>query len=335
MSTVTAQTPGAPPPAEAEQPHEGGGNLLTVLLALGANALIAVAKTVAAIVSGSASMVAEAAHSWADTGNECLLLVAERRGSRTADAAHPLGYGREAYVWSMIAAFGLFTAGSILSITHGISEWGATGEGGDYLLSYIVLGIAFVLEGISFTQALRQTWTASRRLGLRPMRYILRTSQTTLRAVFFEDAAALLGILFAAAGLALHEWTGNAVYDAIGSILVGVLLGVVAVVLIVRNGQFLVGQVVDDDVRERVLGTLIDDPEVDRVTFLHIEFVGPAKVLLIASVDLSANDTEDVLQRRLQAVEDRAQRNPLVQRALLSLSAPNEKALRLRGDEPR
>lgn len=272
-------------------------------------------------------MVAEAAHSWADTGNEALLLVAERRSVRPADKTHPMGYGREAYVWSMIAAFGLFTAGSILSITHGISELRATGEGGDYLLSYVVLGIAFVLEGTSFAQATRQAVNAAREQGTSALRYVMETSQTTLRAVFFEDAAALLGILFAAGGLALHEITGNAVYDAIGSILVGVLLGVVAVLLIVRNGQFLIGQSVSTDTRRRALEAILASPDVEQVTFLHMEYVGPSKVLLIASVDLTRDDTEGVLQGRLQAIEDRLNEHPMVERALLSLSAPGEQAL--------
>ncbi|GAB46986.1 cation diffusion facilitator family transporter [Mobilicoccus pelagius] len=314
----------------ADRPSDdsaGGGSILTVLVALGANALIAAAKTAAAVLSGSASMVAEATHSWADTGNELFLLVAERRSAEAADETHPLGYGRAAYVWSMIAAFGLFVAGSILSITHGVSELGAEGEGGDYLLSYVVLAVSFVLEGISFLQALRQTRASARQLQLRPMRYILDTSQTTLRAVFFEDAAALLGILLAASGLVLHEITGNAVYDAIGSILVGVLLGAVALILIQRNIAFLVGQQVSDDTRRRVLTALYDDPEIDAVTFLHMEYVGPSKILLIAAVDLASDDVEAVLQPRIQAVEDRLEERPFVARAFLTLSAPGKTPL--------
>ncbi|MCT1460095.1 cation diffusion facilitator family transporter [Aestuariimicrobium sp. p3-SID1156] len=312
--------------AEASE-SQGGESLLTVLIALAANALIAVAKTVAAMLSGSASMVAEASHSWADTGNEMLLLVAEKRAQKEKDASHPLGYGREAYVWSMIAAFGLFTAGSILSITHGISELRAEGGGEDYTISYIVLAIAFVLEGISFAQAVRQTRTAAQRANLRPLRFIMDTSQTTLRAVFFEDFAALLGILLAGGGLWAHQLTGNAVYDAIGSILVGILLGVVAIILIWRNLQFLVGQSVSPVVRARVLRELLEHPSVDRVTFLHLEYVGPSRVLLVAAVDLSGDERETVLQGRLQALEDRLMEHPMVELAIVSLSAPGKEAL--------
>lgn len=318
-----------PPPAGAtaaprddDRSGDSSGGLLTVLIALVANLLVAIAKTVAAAVSGSASMVAEAAHSWADTGNEIFLLVAERRSVKRADASHPLGYGRAAYVWSMVAAFGLFVAGSILSVTHGVSELGAEGEAGDYTLSWIVLAVAFVLEGTSFVQALRQTRASATRLRMRPMKYILDTSQTTLRSVFCEDSAALVGILLAAGGLALHEITGNAVYDAIGSILVGVLLGVVALILIQRNMAFLVGQQVGPVTRDRVLDSLYEQSAIDAVTFLHMEYVGPDRVLLIAAVDLSSDDAESVLQTRLQRLEDALEGRPFVARAFLTLSAP-------------
>ena len=121
----------------------------TVVIAFAANLLIALAKSAAAAITGSASMLAEAAHSWADAGNEIFLFFAERRSERERDEAHPLGYGREAYVWSMFAAFGLFTAGAVVSISHGISELRNPEPATDFLVAYVVLGIAFVLEGVS------------------------------------------------------------------------------------------------------------------------------------------------------------------------------------------
>src|SRR3954454_14919500 len=206
--------------AENNPSSEGDQSFVTVLVALGANALLAVAKTVAAVLTGSAAMVAEAAHSWADTGNEVFLLVAERSGKRPRDEDHPRGYGRSTYIWSLIAAFGLFSAGAVVSVWHGITELMAEETEVGYTINYIVLGIGLVLEGTSFIQATRQVHGGAQRFGLHPVRYVSRTSDPTLRAVFFEDFSALLGILFAAAGIGLHQLTGNPAFDALGSIAV-------------------------------------------------------------------------------------------------------------------
>jgi cation diffusion facilitator family transporter len=311
----------------------GGESLLTVVLALVMNALIALAKSVVAVITGSASMVAEAAHSWADAGNEIFLLIAERRARLPRDAAHPFGYGREAYVWSMFAAFGLFGAGAVVSVWHGISALGHEEPETSYFWAYAVLAIAFVLESVSFIQATRQTRAEARRLGLRPLRFISHTSNPTLRAVFAEDAAALVGLLIAALGIFLHQVTGNAVYDAIGSILVGLLLGVVAIFLIGRNRDFLVGQAVRPELWRRAYDDLHDSGEVERVTFLHLEFVGPGRVFLVAAVDLTGDETESLVAGRLAELGRRLERNEVVERAMITLSRSDARELDL-GEGP-
>ena len=144
---------------------KGGESTLTVLIALVANGLLAAAKTVAGFLTGSASMMAEAAHSWADTGNEVFLLIAEKMGKKPRDETHPRGYGRATYVWSLVAAFGLFSAGAVVSIWHGISELFAEPETPSYTINYIILGIAFLLEGSSFVQASRQVHGRPRSAG--------------------------------------------------------------------------------------------------------------------------------------------------------------------------
>ena len=311
-----------------EKQESGGESLLTVIIAFAANLVIAIAKSIAATITGSASMLAEAAHSWADTGNEVFLLIAERRSGQTRDARHPMGYGKEAYVWSMFAAFGLFTAGSVVSISHGINELRNPEPATDYAIAYVVLAISFVLEGISFSQAFRQTRRKAGWLRRGHLSYVLNTSNPTLRAVFFEDAAALIGLLIAFGGIALHQVTGSAIPDAIGSILVGVLLGVLAVVLINRNRRFLVGQQVQPDIRNTALVALLAVPDIERITYLHLEFVGPERLYLVAAVDLIGDLREHDVATRLRRIERELEERPSIVEAVLTLSTRDEPSLR-------
>lgn len=303
--------------------------MLTVVLAFAMNVLVAIAKTFAAFLTGSAAMVAEAAHSWADAGNEVFLLIAERRGGRGRDLRHPFGYGRETYIWSMFAAFGLFTVGAVVSVMHGISALTATEEEANYTVGYIVLAIAALLEGISFLQSVRQARAGGRRLSMHPLRFVSRTSNTTLRAVFAEDAAALIGLAIAAAAMAAHQITGNPVWDAVGSILVGILLGVIAVFLIQRNGEFLLGKPVLPEIRVRFLRGLLEHKEIERVTYLHVEYVGPNQYYLVAAVDLVGDQVEHTVAVRLRALEAEIEQNPTVIEAVLTLATAEEPTLAL------
>jgi len=303
-----------------EQPAK----LRTVIIAFVANLLVAGAKTVAAVVTGSASMLAEAAHSWADAGNEVFLLIAERSSARKPDVGHPLGYGRDAYVWSLFAAVGLFTAGAVVSVQHGLSELFDPEPAGDYLVGYIVLAIAAVLEGVSFLQSVVQVRAGARRFNRGALDYALNGSNPTLRAVLAEDAAALAGLVIAFLGILLHQVTGNPVYDAVGSLAIGVLLGVVAVVLIGRNRRFLVGEVPTAAVRATVGNALAEHPEIERVTYLHLEFVGPAKLYVVAAVDLTGDRREEDVARQLRTLERAIEENELIQKVVLTLSVSDE-----------
>ncbi|HEY0188989.1 MAG TPA: cation diffusion facilitator family transporter [Cellulomonas sp.] len=298
-----------------------------MLVALGANVLVALAKTVAAVLTGAAAMLAEAAHSWADTGNEVFLLVAQRRAARPADRSHPLGYGREVYVWSLFAAIGLFAVGAGVSVTHGVQELVHPEPADSFLVAYVVLAVAFVLEGVSFLQAWRQARRAAASRDRDLWEHVLETSDPTVRAVFFEDAAALVGIVIAAAGIAAHQITGSTVPDAVGSILVGVLLAVVAVVLIDRNRRFLVGESADPDLQRAAVRALLDQPEVARVTQLRLEVVGARQLFLTGAVDLTGNPAEDAASHVLAALERRMRATPGVVGAVLSLAEPEEPSI--------
>ncbi|WP_102145258.1 cation diffusion facilitator family transporter [Mycobacterium hubeiense] len=303
----------------------GGESTLTVVIAFAANFAIASAKTVAAVISGSASMVAEAAHSWADTGNEAFLLIANRRSARAADASRPLGYGREAYVWSLLAAVGLFVVGASVSVWHGVSELvgGSEATHEDYLIAYLVLAIAFVLESFSFSQALRQLRGEARELDRDLLEHAVRTSDPTVRTVFAEDAAALIGIVLALAGIGLHQLTGSAAWDAFGSIAVGLLLGVVAVLLIDSNRRFLTGEAPSPQIRDAAIAEIERLPEVASVRYLRMEFVGPRQLFLVASVDLMGDQLESSVAHTLRRLERELERNPHVVDAVLTVSAPD------------
>jgi cation diffusion facilitator family transporter len=278
-------------------------------------------------VTGSASILAEAAHSWADSGNEVFLLVANRRSRRPPDPAHPFGHGREAYVWSLLAALGLFVAGAAVSVTHGVQELLHPEPATDFLVGYVVLAVSFLLEGISFLRSVRQARPAAELFERDLIEQVMATSDPTLRAVFAEDAAALLGLVIAAVGLGAHELTGSSVPDAVGSILVGLLLAVVASYLIERNRAFLLGEEADPRIRSAVIRALLQEPEVARVTYLRLEFVGPRIVSVIGDVDLTGDDSESHLAVRLRALEAKIADSPVVAGAVLSLSAPDEPSL--------
>lgn len=278
-------------------------------------------------MTGSASILAEAAHSWADSGNEIFLLVANRRSRRPPDPAHPFGYGREAYVWSLLAALGLFVAGAAVSVTHGVQELLHPEPATDFLVGYVVLAVSFLLEGISFLRSVRQARPAAELFERDLIEQVMATSDPTLRAVFAEDAAALLGLVIAAAGLGAHELTGSSVPDAVGSILVGLLLAAIASYLIERNRAFLLGEEADPRIRSAVIRALLQEPEVARVTYLRLEFVGPRTVSVIGDVDLSGDDRESHVAVRLRALEAKIAASPVVAGAVLSLSAPDEPSL--------
>ncbi len=315
---------------DAQTKQQSSGSFVTVLVAFGANLLVAIAKSFAALVTGSASLTAEAAHSWADTGNEIFLLIAERRSNKAPDDAHPYGYGRDVYVWSLFAAVGLFTVGAVVSIMHGITELSSDEPSENALVAYIVIGLSFILEGTSFLRSVRQLRGTAAEADQEVLEHVLETSDPTVRAVFFEDAAALIGLALAAAGVFLHEITGSAVWDAIGSIAIGGLLAVVAVLLIQLNRRFLIGQSPSPRAMTAVLKLLADQDDVASVSYLHIEYVGPSRVFLVAAVDLVGDAPEHEIAVRLAALGRLVERNEHVVEAVLTLSQPGVEPLIVR-----
>ena len=309
--------------------EQHSGSLTTVLIAVGANLIIAIAKTIAAFMTGSASMIAESAHSWADAGNGTLLIVAEKKAVKPADSSHPLGYGKESYVWSMIAAFGVFMAGSIVSIYTGITEWNAAESETNYTIGFIVLAVAFLLEGFSLGQAYLQSKKHGEAINVSAIGYVINTSNPTLRGVFFEDLAAVIGLAIAAAAMGMHAYTGQPFWDALGSIIVGLLLGAVAIFLISRNRDFLVGYKVSERIHGYALSELLNHADIDSVSYLHLEWVGPKKIFMVAAVDIAGNQKEKEIAHKFEAIENQFRKDPLFQEVILTLSVPDADLLTL------
>ena len=286
------------------QPQARAESVGTVLVAGAANLAIAVAKLVAGLLSGSAAMLSEAAHSVADTTTEVLLYTALRRGARPADVRHPFGYGKESYVWALLAALFTFVAGAGFAVTHGITTILVHEHSGDYLVSYLVLAVSFGIESISLARAVRQVRREAGRWRTTPRRFLRLTPDTTVKAVFLEDSAALVGLLLAAVGVGLSQLTGDELYDGLASVAIGALLLVVAVSLARSNISLLVGRSVPERLRDEISAELTALPTVERVETLLTMQLGPADILVAAKVDFD----DEVTGGEIEAASDEAER---------------------------
>ncbi|WP_219471508.1 cation diffusion facilitator family transporter [Nonomuraea rhizosphaerae] len=282
-------------------------SLATVLVAGGANLAIAVAKLVTGLLSGSAAMLSEAAHSGADTVTELLLLVSVRRGRKPADQRHPFGHGKAGFFWAMMAAVATLVGGAGFSITHGWHEISHGEELGNLTPAYIVLAVSFLIEGVSFTRAYSQLRAQARRYDVSPARLVSITSDTALKAVVYEDAAALVGLVIAGLGLLGAQVTGSPVWDGAASVVIGLLLLAVALTLISSNLSLLIGQSATPGVEERIRAVLTEQPEVVEVVELLTMILGPGSLMVAAKIDFrdeaSAAGVEvacDELDRRLR-----------------------------------
>ena len=234
-----------------------------ILYAFLANAGIAVAKTWAASVTGSGSMLAEAIHSYADTGNQVLLFLGLKQSTRPADELHPLGYGKLSYFWSFIVAILLFSAGGLFSVYEGLHKLQHPEPLSQLWIAILVLGFAIVLEGFSLLGCLREIRKIR---GDRPfLDWLKHTSNSALVVVLGEDIAALLGLLLAIGFLTLAGITGNPIYDAVGSMCIGVILIVISVFLSLRVRSLLVGQSADPVIQDLIASIIADDPDVEYV----------------------------------------------------------------------
>jgi cation diffusion facilitator family transporter len=271
-----------------------GGGTKAILAALGANAGIAVAKFVGFAFTGSSSMLAEAVHSVADTSNQGLLLLGQKTSQREATKDHPFGFGRDRYFYSFIVALMLFTLGSAFALYEGIHKIQHPEPLTTPVVAVIILFVAVLLESYSFYTAI----TESKKIkgDLSWWGFIRQSRTPELPVVLLEDAGALLGLVFALIGVGLAVITGEAVWDGIGTVMIGLLLGVIAVILIVEMKSLLIGE----GATEKDLATIVGElaaGKVERVIHIRTQYLGPDELLVAAKLALSPGlETDEIAQ---------------------------------------
>ncbi|HKD16417.1 MAG TPA: cation diffusion facilitator family transporter [Thermoanaerobaculia bacterium] len=276
----------APPrSATAQRRAKEGESWRTVVIALLANVAIGVAKLIAGIVSHSGALIAEAAHSGADCVNEVFLAVGLYRGRQPPDEAHPLGHARERFLWAFMAAITSFLVGGCLSIGIAIVRLRSAHHPVESTLwAWIVLAISFAADGTSWVQGMRQARAQAKDYGLTVRRYLGRASDPVVRAVVVEDTAALIGLILAAAGLAVSHIFGAGIADSIASLAIGVLLAVTAFFLARPFADFLVGRSIPLEYLEVLRRILEEDPAVEELLALRAMYSGPEEAIVVAKV---------------------------------------------------
>jgi cation diffusion facilitator family transporter len=278
------------------------GSRKAIAAAFLANLGIAIAKFGGFAITGAASLLAEALHSVADTGNQALLFLGGRRARRGPTAEHPLGYGRERYFWAFVVALMLFSLGALFAIVEGVDKLVHPHELESVAIALAVLGVAIVLEAFSFRTAVVE---ATRVKGDESWWHFIRRSKSPeLPVVLLEDTGALLGLLLAFAGVSLAEVTGNPRWDALGSVGIGILLGVIAIVLAAEMKSLLIGESAAPQVEEAIRAAIADAPEVRRIIHLRTLHLGPDELLVAAKVEFDSPSVPD-LAGAIDAVEAR------------------------------
>jgi cation diffusion facilitator family transporter len=277
-----------------------------VVAAFTANLGIAVIKFVAFLLTGSASMLAESVHSVADTGNELLLIVGRGRSRRPASDEHPFGYGRERYFYGFVVSVMLFTVGAAFSVYDGLHKVLNPDAVRSPAIAFGVLALSAVLEGFSLRTAIRE---ANESRGDRSWATFIRRSKAPeLPVVLLEDLAALIGLVFAFAGVALSVLTGDGRWDGVGSLAIGVLLATAAAILAIEMKSLLIGESASPEVQRMIIAALEDGPELAQVIHLRTVHISPDALLVAAKVAIRENDSAsqitlgiDTAERRVRA----------------------------------
>jgi cation diffusion facilitator family transporter len=274
------------------------GSTRVILTALAANVGIAIAKFIAAGITGSSAMLTEGVHSLVDSTNHVLLLYGQKRAQKPADAKHPLGYGRELYFWSFIVAILVFSLGAGVSIYEGILHILHPEPGADPLVAYIVLGIAFALEGWSTFEALK---SFNQTRGSRSLLKAIQASKDAPTiVVLLENAGAMVGLVVAALGIAISHWTNNPMWDGLASVIIGLVLAAMALLLVIEAKSLLIGESADPDLVEAIRATTQAHDGIEKVLEVLTVHHAPEQVVTVISADfddgISAADVERIVR---------------------------------------
>ncbi len=260
--------------------HPTAHSLKAVLAALVANFIIAIIKLAGFVITRSASLLAESFHSFADSGNQALLLFGHRRAQKPPSAKHPFGYGRERYFWSFVVAMVLFVLGSVFSIMEGIDKLRHPHELKSLTWAIAILGGAIILESFAFRIAVKESNAVRGKTSW--IKFVRRSKSPELPVILLEDLGALLGLCFAIVAVILAEVTGNARWDGVGTLAIGILLGLIACVLAFEMQSLLIGESASAKSRAQLLATLEQSAHVEEVVSLRTQHLGPDELLVTA-----------------------------------------------------
>jgi cation diffusion facilitator family transporter len=304
-----------------------GATRKTVLIALFANAAVCIVKLAGGLMAASSAMLAEAAHSLADTTNQAFLLVSIGLSDREPTPDQPFGYGQARFLWTFMAAVGMFVAGAIFAVGYGVYALLHPKEESALIIAYVTLLIAFVAEGTSWVRAVRQTKREASELDKPTLRYARESRDPNVKMVLFEDTAALVGILIAFVGITIDAVTGSKVFDPAASIGIGLLLVGVAVWLGRDVSHLLIGASARPEERETIDETIREFDEVDEIVELLTLVLGPNALLVAARIDLADDVDAERVEDVSSEIDDRIrERVPDVTEVFLDATSAHSRA---------
>ncbi|WFB09154.1 cation diffusion facilitator family transporter [Streptomyces sp. LX-29] len=279
------------------------GGTKAIVAALGANLAIAVAKFAAFAFSGSSSMLAEGVHSVADSGNQALLLVGGKKAKKAASEEHPFGYGRERYIYSFLVSIVLFTIGGVFALYEGYEKIKHPHEIEHWYWPVGVLVFAIIAESFSFRTAIKES--NELRGGLTWTQFVRRAKAPELPVVLLEDLGALVGLVLALGGVGLALLTGDGIWDAIGTLCIGTLLVLIALVLAAETKSLLLGEAADAEQVAKIREAVVDGESVTRLIHMRTLHLGPEELLVAAKIAVPQEDTAADVARAIDAAEAR------------------------------